>query len=68
MKVIIGKTPGDFKIIGESGADLTKELMVKHVHIDLSAGDVTVIVLDIYGEAEVDSDNVRLLMDKVTKA
>lgn len=68
MKVIIGKTPGDFKVIGESGADLTKELRIKRVRIDMSGGFVPVVVLDIYGEAEIDSENVRLLMDEVTKS
>lgn len=57
----------DFKVIGENGTDITDELCVKRVRIDCSATEPTTIVLDCYGEAEVDAENIRLLLDKVSK-
>lgn len=65
MKIIIGKDPNtDFKIIGESGADITDELLIKRIRIDASGTEPTTITLEAYGECEIEAKNVRMLLDE----
>lgn len=61
MKVIVGEDPAkNFKIIGESGADITRELLVKTLTVTAHAGEHTRIVLEVIGNAEIEAQNVTV--------
>lgn len=67
MKIIIRKNPmadGGFKILGETGRDITNELEIKRVRLDLKAGELTSIILEAYGEIEIEAEEVAIVVDK----
>jgi hypothetical protein len=67
MKLIIGKNTcayGGFKIIGETGRDITEELCIKRVRFDLKAGELTEITMEAYGAVEIEAENVGIIVDR----
>jgi hypothetical protein len=65
FKIKIGPNDKDFKIFGASGADITKEIDVKRVTVVAEAGKMTSIVLDVYGEVEVEHSQIELNTDLI---
>jgi len=65
MKIIIGKTASElFKVIGESGKDITDELSVKKVTFSAECNELTEVTLTVYAEVEVEPGFVAVEVEK----
>jgi hypothetical protein len=69
LKIVIGKTNQDVKILDDEGNDLLQKMHVKSIDIKVGvAPEMTTAIIECFAECEVEIDNEHLVVKKLDES